>query len=295
MTRLALGLMWAVHFLPLTVLAALGRALGVLLYVFGRERRAVTQINLALCFPQLDKAARAALARRHFRALGRSVFERGLLWWASQGRIQRLVRIEGIEHWQAQRTRPVIFLAPHFIGLEMGGARLQLECAVVSIYSRQKNAVFDAVLLRGRKRFARAPVFSRQEGVRPVLRALRKGLSFYYLPDMDFGARDALFVPFFGVPAATVTGLSRIAALSGAAVVPCVTRQLPGGEGYVLRFYPAWEQFPSTDLAADVRRMNEFIEERVREMPEQYYWVHKRFKTRPAGEPNPYDRDARCV
>jgi KDO2-lipid IV(A) lauroyltransferase len=168
---------------------------------------------------------------------------------------------------------------------------VQLERATVSIYSRQKDAAFDALLLRGRMRFARAPIFSRQVGVRPVIRALRSGLPLYYLPDMDLGRRNALFAPFFGVSAATVTGLSRIAALSGAAVVPCVTRQLPGGAGYVVRFYPVWEGFPSPDPAADALRMNAFIEQRVREMPEQYYWVHKRFKTRPEGEANPYERE----
>jgi KDO2-lipid IV(A) lauroyltransferase len=117
---------------------------------------------------------------------------------------------------------------------------------------------------------------------------MREGLPFYYLPDMDFGARDSVFVPFFGVPTATITGLSRIARLAGAAIVPVLTQQLPGGRGYVLRFYPAWDRFPTDDPEADARRMNAFIEERVREMPEQYHWLHKRFKTRPAGSPRVY-------
>jgi KDO2-lipid IV(A) lauroyltransferase len=140
------------------------------------------------------------------------------------------------------------------------------------------------VLYHGRTRFVPPELFSRQEGIRPVVKALREGLPFYYLPDMDFGSRDSIFVPFFGVPAATITGLSRIARLAKAVVVPAVTRQLPGGGGYVLTFYPAWTDFPTDDLRADVRRMNAFIEERVREMPEQYLWSHKRFKTRPPGE-----------
>jgi KDO2-lipid IV(A) lauroyltransferase len=127
-------------------------------------------------------------------------------------------------------------------------------------------------------------LFSRQQGIRPLVKAMRRGLPFYYLPDMDFGSRDSIFVPFFDVPAATITGLSRIAHLAGAVVVPAVTRQLAGDAGYELRFYPAWENFPSENVEADTRRMNAFIEERVREMPEQYYWLHKRFKTRPPGE-----------
>jgi KDO2-lipid IV(A) lauroyltransferase len=131
-------------------------------------------------------------------------------------------------------------------------------------------------------------LFSRHHGVRSVVKAIRRGLPFYYLPDMDFGARDSIFVPFFGVPAATVTGLSRIARMAGAVVVPVVTRQLPGAGGYRVRFFPAWRDFPSGDLERDARRMNDFIEERVLEMPEQYFWLHKRFKTRPAGEAKYY-------
>ena len=155
---------------------------------------------------------------------------------------------------------------------------------VGSVYSQQKDPTFDRVLLHGRTRFVKPVLFSRQEGIRPVIKALREGLPFYYLPDMDFGERDSIFVPFFGVPAATITGLARMAQLARAVVLPAVTTQLPGSAGYVLRFYPAWENYPSGDLAADPRRMTAFIEERVREMPEQYYWLHKRFKTRPPGE-----------
>ena len=161
-------------------------------------------------------------------------------------------------------------------------------CAEVRIEIRQKlnleRQAFDAVLLHGRTRLGPTELYSRQDGIRPVAKAIKSGLPFYYLPDMDFGERDSIFVPFFGVPAATITGLARIAALTGAVVVPAVTTQLPGNDGYVLRFHPAWESFPSGDLAADTRRMNAFIEERVREMPAQYYWLHKRFKTRPPGE-----------
>ena len=175
-------------------------------------------------------------------------------------------------------------LAPHFVGLDMGGSRLSIEVQVASMYSKQKNPLADRLLLQGRRRFNVPRLFSRQDSVRSVVKAVREGTPFYYLPDMDFGARDSIFVPFFGVPAATITGVSRLARLANARVVPAVTRQLPGGQGYVLRFYPAWENFPSDDVAADTRRVNAFIEERVLEMPEQYYWLHKRFKTRPQGE-----------
>ena len=195
----------------------------------------------------------------------------------------RVIRIEGLEHWQAVRDRPVIWFAPHFVGLDMGGTRIITEFAGCSMYSRQRNPVLEAILYHGRTRFVMPRLLSRQDGLRPLVRAMREGLPFYYLPDLDFGTRDSVFVPFFGVPAATITGLSRIAKLARAAVVPVVTRQLPGGQGYVLRFYPAWTGFPTDDVEADVRRMNAFIEERVLEMPEQYHWLHKRFKTRPPG------------
>ena len=293
MTRLILALMWALHFLPLRALGAIGRLLGTLLYLCARERRIVALTNLQLCFPRLGANERTALARRHFQALARSLLERGLLWWASRERLERLIRLEGVEHWRKVQGQPVIFFAPHFVGMEVGGTRLVFENAMITtFYSRQKNALLDAVFRRGRSRFTQAPIHARQDGVRPIVRALRNGVALYYLPDMDLGPRDALFAPFFGVRAATTTALSRIAAISGAAVLPCITRQLPNDRGYEVRIYPHWEDFPSADPAADASRMNDFIEARVREMPEQYYWVHKRFKTRPQGESSPYERHA---
>ncbi len=284
LTRTGLALVWLLHGLPLSWLAMLGRVLGAVLYVMAAERRRVVQTNLKLCFPELGDEQRTALARRHFAAFGRSLLEHGILWWGSRERVLQLVRVEGVEHWQAVRDRPVIWLVPHFVGLDMGAIRLTAEHPFVAMYSRQKNPVFDAVLYHGRTRLGPAKMISRQEGLRLVARAMKTGLPFYYLPDMDFGKRDSIFVPFFGVPAATITGLARIAAFTGAVVVPAVTEQLPGNEGYRLRFHPAWSGFPSGDVDADARRMNAFIEEQVLSMPEQYYWMHKRFKTRPPGE-----------
>lgn len=289
MMRFGLFIVWLLHFLPLPLLACVGQGLGVLLYWFGRERRRVARINLRLCFPQMSERVREQLLRRHFRAFARSLLERGIVWWSSAARIQKVVRIEGIEHWNAVRDKPVIWLAPHFVGLDMGGVRLTTEFPLVSMYSRQKNPVFNALLLHSRSRFGMSHLVSRQDGIKPVIKTIKSGVPFYYLPDNDFGARDAVFVPFFKVPAATITGLSRLAKLTGAAVVPCVTRQLPGAGGYVLKFYPAWRDFPSNDVEADTQRMNAFIEERVLEMPEQYIWLHKRFKTRPPGEAHFYE------
>ena len=289
MVRLGLALIWLLHFLPLAALSRLGAALGMLLYALAFDRRGVVLINLQFCFPHLGIAERNLLARRHFRAFGRSVLEHGILWWGSKEQVHQLVQVEGLEHWRGIADRPVILLAPHFVGLDMGGIRLAADYRLNSVYSRQKSAAADDILIHGRTRFGQTTLFARQDGIRPMVKSLKSGEPFYYLPDMDLGVRDSVFAPFFGVPAATITGLSRIAQLAGAAIVPCVTRQLPGSAGYVVRLYPQWPDFPSGDVEADARRMNAFIEERVREMPEQYYWLHKRFKTRPDGEPNPYE------
>jgi KDO2-lipid IV(A) lauroyltransferase len=288
MSRVIFALMWLAHFLPFRVLAVIGSAVGWALFWLIPERRRVARVNLEKCFPKLDGTAREALARAHFRAFGRSFVDRALLWWAPRERIERLVRIEGLEHLRAAMATPggapLLLFVPHFVGLDAGGTRLSCEVDGVSMYANQKDAKFSELLRRGRSRFGDQRLVSRQQGIRATLAAMREGRPFYYLPDQDYGPRDALFVPFFGVPAATVPGLSRIARLAGARVLPCVTQMLPGGAGYRLRIEAPWDNFPSGDALADTRRMNEYIERRVLEMPEQYNWMHKRFKTRPAGE-----------
>jgi KDO2-lipid IV(A) lauroyltransferase len=276
--------MWIAHFLPMAVIAAIGNAVGAAAFWLIPERRRVTRINLEKCFPQKSPSERERLARAHFRAFCRSFIERGILWWAPRERIERMVRIEGLEHLRALGGAPAILFAPHFVGLDAGGTRLTCEVNLVSMYASQKDAKFSELLMRGRSRFGDQRMVSRQEGIRTTLAAMREGRPFYYLPDQDYGPRDALFVPFFGVSAATVPGLSRIARVAGAKVLPCVTRMRPGGDGYLLRIEPPWDNFPTADPLADTRRMNEYIERRVLEMPEQYLWMHKRFKTRSAGE-----------
>ena len=284
MTRFGILIMWLLHFLPLPVLAWFGNGLGLLLCALAAERRKVATINLRLCFPGMSEAERAHLVRQCFMAFGRSFIERGILWWSSGERIKNLVRVNGLENFQAVESGPVILLAPHFVALDVGGSWLAQYGNMFSVYSNQKNPYFHAKLLQGRMRFGQQLLISRQQGLRPVVKALRKGLPFYYLPDQDLAIKDALFIPFFGVPAATLTTVSRLAEMASAKVVPCITRMLPHGQGYELQFYPAWENYPSGDPVADARRVNEFIEQRVREMPEQYFWLHKRFKTRPEGE-----------
>ena len=286
--RLVLGIMRLLHFLPLALLSRIGEAFGMALYALAAERRRVCLVNLERCFPQLAATERRRLARAHFRAQGRAILERGILWWASRGRIMRLVRLEGREHLEPVLGQPLIVLVPHFVGLDAGGTRISCEYDWSAIYARQKSRLMTDMLVWGRTRFGKQQLFSRQEGIRAAIASLKQSVPLYYLPDQDYGPRDTIFVPFFGVPAATITGLSRLASLVGARVIPCVTRMFPGGRGYEVRFYPAWEDFPGEDVQADARRMNAFIEERVREMPEQYNWTHKRFKTRPPGEPKWY-------
>ncbi|HUQ76153.1 MAG TPA: lipid A biosynthesis acyltransferase [Burkholderiales bacterium] len=281
MSRLILALMWLIHWLPFRAVAAIGEAVGAVLFWLIPERRRVTRINLEKCFPAMAPQERERLARAAFRAFCRGFVERALLWWAPPERIKRMVRVEGIEHLDAAGPR-VVLLAPHFAGVEAAGMRLSIDRDLSTLYQHQKDPALDRVLLKGRTRF-RPHIVSRQQGLRKALRWIKTGIPFYYLPDLDFGRKGTVFVPFFGVPASTAVGLSYIARTTGAVIVPCVARMLPGG-GYEARFYPAWSDFPSGDEAADARRMMAFIEERVLEMPEQYHWLHKRFKTRPDGE-----------
>jgi KDO2-lipid IV(A) lauroyltransferase len=290
LSRLAVVLLWLLHLLPLPALAPLGRGLGLLFYRLAKKRRHIVQVNLALCFPELSGAQQDELTRAHFQALGRSMLERSLLWWSSRQRLVRLIRIDGEEKIHALREagRPVLLLAPHFVGLDAGGAAITARFDIVSIFAEQSNVVFDRLFYRGRSRFGDQLLLSRQDGARASVKAMKAGRPFYYLPDMDFRSRDSIFVPFFGVQAATITGLSRLSRLAGATVVPCVTRMLPGGQGYRVEIGDPWPDFPTDDVEADTRRMNEWIEGVVRTMPEQYYWVHRRFKTRPPGEARPY-------
>ena len=288
MTRLLLGLMWLLHWLPLPVLGRLGEAVGSLLFVIVKSRRRIALTNLRLCLPQVSEAERINIARRHFQAYARSVLERGILWWASESRLRRLIRVEPAVPLGEITAGPTILLCPHFVCLDVAGVAVALETSLCSIYTRQQNEVFDAALKKGRLRFRPVKIVPRAEGVKPIIRAMREGLPFFMLPDMDFGIKDAEFVPFFGTPAATLTAPARIAATTGAKVIPVIATFLPNYQGWKVKFYPAWENYPDNDIVKATRRMNAFIEERVLEAPNEYFWAHKRFKTRPPGEPGIY-------
>lgn len=284
LVRLGVFILWLIHFLPFRVIVSIGNGVGALLYLVAADRRRVGAINVKLCFPGMSDTARRQLLCDHFKMFARSLIERSVLWWASAERIRSLIRVEGVEHFEVIKGRPAILLTPHFVGMDAGGQWVAQHSDTVCMYANQKNIYLTGLLLKKRARFGHQLLYSRQQGLRPIIKGMRAGMPFIYPPDQDQGVKDGVFVPFFGVPAATMTSVSRIAQMTGAKVVPSITRVLPGGEGYVLTFYPAWENYPSGDDVADARRMNEFIEQRILEMPEQYFWLHKRFKTRPEGE-----------
>jgi len=285
-----LAVLWLLHWLPLSLQAALGAALGRVLYTLARERRRISARNVQLCLPELTAEQRRALLRDHFRWLGRSAVERALLWYGRPARLRRLIHIEGDVHLADRSERPVMWLVPHFLALDVAGTATQLfqSRPVASVYQTQSDPVFDDAMRRGRMRFGQGELFARSDTARPLLRAIRRGHAFFNLPDMDFGLKDAAFVPFFGQPAATLLAPSRMARALDMVVQPVVASILPGGRGYRVHFLPAWTDWPTDDPLADTRRMNEWIEAAVRADPAQYLWVHKRFKTRPPGEPGLY-------
>jgi KDO2-lipid IV(A) lauroyltransferase len=286
--RILIAFLWLLHWLPLPVLGRFGAGVGSLLFLVLGKRRHIALTNLRLCMPELTEQARRALAHEHFRSYARSIFERAILWWAPEARVRRLIQVEGGVPQAAMEAGPTILLCPHFVCLDVAGVAARV-IPVCSMYVPQKNVAFDRLLRHGRERYGPVRLVTRKEGIKPILRALRDGLPYFMLPDMDFGDKDAAFVPFFGVPAATLTALGRIAGTTGAQVIPVVATYLPRYQGWRVRFYPAWENYPGDDMLAATRRMNAFIEDRVREAPAEYFWTHKRFKTRPAGQPSLYD------
>jgi len=289
--RLLLGLLWAFQHLPLAVQAGIGSGLGRLLHALARSRRRIALRNVELCLPERTEAERRALVREHFRWLGRSLFERGLLWYAPPERLRRLIHVEGDVTLAERSERPVMWLVPHFMALDVAGASVLLfqKRKGISIYQAQSDPVMDAALRRGRLRLGNAEIFARDRAAKALVRAIRKGDGFFNLPDMDFGERDAAFVPFFGVPAATLLAPSRLARMLDMIVQPVIAEILPGGRGYRVTFEEPLAGFPTDDAFADTAALNRWIETEIAKRPAQYLWVHKRFKTRPAGAPSLYD------
>lgn len=292
LTWVGLGFMRGMSWLPLPVIAVCGGALGMLLYALHAPRRHVVHINIRRCFPEFSPATQARIARKHFRAFGQTLLDIGIAWWASGSRLKRITRFRGREHFdQALRAnRNIILLAPHFLGLDIGGIRTSMDRPVVSVFRHPDNELVALMMHRARARFG-AHLVEHNKPFTALVKLTKKGVPLYYLPDQDAGLRNSVFAPFFGIPVATFVVLPRLAEMTNAVVIPCITRQLSWGRGYEIEFRPPLENFPSGDPVADTTRMNKEIEIAVREKPEQYFWLHKRFKTRPKGEKDFYTRD----
>ncbi len=272
--------------LPLPLLRGLGVVFGWALYLLVRSRRRVVDINLTICFPEWTPSFRRRQSIRTFVAFAQAWLDRGWLWHASPEVLRERLRLCGALEELAGEA-PTVLFAPHFVGLDAGWTALtqQGNRRFTTIYTDQANKVADAWILAGRKRFG-GRLFGRIEGVKPIIAGLKSGEPLYLLPDMNFGPEESLFVPFYGRPAATVPSLSRFARLSRAKVVPILCRLT--STGYEIEVLPAWMDFPIGDLEADTARMNRTLETYIKQMPEQYYWVHKRFKDQPAGMTPPY-------
>jgi KDO2-lipid IV(A) lauroyltransferase len=286
--RSLLGLFWLLHWLPLPLLAALGQGLGQrVLWPLARSRRRIVLTNLRLCFPELDDAARRRLGREHMGWLARSLLERSLLLYASPQRLRRLIQVEGDLQLAQRSGVPSMWMLPHFVALDFIAPPLTLEQqrSMVSIYQTQPNPVMDEALRRVRLRLGSDTLLvDRSQGVRPVVRAIHKGAVFINASDMDFGRQDSAFVPFFGVATSTLLSPARLACSLGLQVQILVVEMLPRGRGYRLHVHAMPEGFDDPDPLLATAAWNRWLETLIRQMPAQYYWVHRRFKTRPEGE-----------
>lgn len=280
---IGVGIGWLAGRLAWPLQRALGHALGALLYVAVPSRRRAARVNFALCYPELDDAARTRMLHKHFAALGIGLFEFARAWWGSITSLRRSVRIDGLEHLRAANAngRGVLLISGHFMNLEICGRLLCDHVPLAGMYRKHRGAVMEWAVLRGRLRYATA--MFRQQELRPALRHLKQGGVLWYAPDQDMLGKDTVFAPFFDIPAATITATHQLARLSGCAVMPFFHHR--EGDRYVLRIDPPLADFPSQDVVADTARVNAAIEAMVREAPAQYLWIHRRFKRRPEGAP----------
>lgn len=287
---LGLGLLWLVTLLPYRVLLRLGRGLGALMYRLATSRRKIVELNLQLCFPQMSALERQRMVKENFASTGMTFFEMAISWWWPAARLRRLGTVEGVEHLQQAEAegQGVILMALHFTTLELGGALLAVQRGMYGMYRAHKSPVFDYVQRRGREQRLLGVV--ERDDVRGMLKLLRAGGVVWYAPDQDYGAQRSVFVPLFGVPAATVTATSKFARMGRARVIPFTQQRLPNGQGYRVIVHPALADFPSDSEEADCLRINQWIEQAINVCPEQYLWAHRRFKTRPPGEAKLYKK-----
>ncbi len=288
-TWMAIAVLWCLSRLPFTWQLAIGRFIGRTFQQFAGRRRAIAAVNLSLCFPELSAGERDRILAEQFISMGIGVLEMAMSWWAPARRLKKLARVEGLQHLQdaLDRDKGVILLSAHFTTLEIGGRLLALHAPFHVMYREHKNAAFDRVMKAARIRhFGKAIP---RGDLRGMLRSLQHNMPVWYAPDQDYGREQSIFVPFFGIPAASITATSRLARLSGAAVVPFFQTRLPGARGYRLTLYPPLDNFPGASVEEDTQRINDIIEARIREQPGQYLWAHRRFKNRPEGEAQVYN------
>ena len=285
---LGVGAMWLLAQLPLAVQRGLGIALGALAYPFARERRTIAARNLALCYPALDDGERARLLRSCFRSLGVGAFEFVRAWWGPLGALRERSTLDGVDHIRRaiDSGRGVILLSGHFMTLELCGRLLCDHVPVAGMYRRHGDPVLEWAVKRGRLRYA-AAMFARDE-LRAAVRHLKAGGILWYAPDQDMRGKDVVFAPFFGVPAATITASHHLSRLSDAVVIGFFHRRRADGRGYELVIDAPLEGFPTADPVADAATVNALIERMVRAAPDEYLWIHRRFKRRPEGEPKLY-------
>ena len=273
----------ALSTLPYGLVARTGETLGSLLYLLPSRRKRILHTNLRLCFPEKTPAERDALGRSTFRHVIRSYLERGVQWYGSAHKLSSLFELDSAIELEDAYQQPTIFLSFHFAAIEAACLYYSLLHPVASIYTPMSDKATDHIALEQRARFG-TEMIARGGSARQILRVLKSGKPIMLAADMDFGLRDSVFVSFFGVQAATLTSVSRLAQLSGARVVPFVGEVLPDYRGYKLTIGKPFENYPSGDVAADARRMNHFLENKIRQITDQYYWVHRRFKRRPMSE-----------
>jgi len=282
------GFLRVVNLLPYRLQVYLGKMLGFILFHVAGKRRRIAETNLRLCLPDWSDEKRRDILKQHFASLGISLFEFGIGYWWSDRRFRPLAHIEGLENLDKalQKNSGVILLAGHFTTLEIMSRVLKLHCDFHPMYRKNNNPLIDHIITSERIRHVGKVI--PHDDLRSMIRSLRANMPVLYIPDQNFGRRHSIFVPFFGIQTATVPATSRLAAIDHTPVVPIVQERLPENRGYKLTILEELEDFPGDDIEEDITRINRIFEEQVRRNPVDYLWVHRRFKTRPEGEPSFY-------
>lgn len=278
-TWFGLSLGWLISKLPYALQMALGRALGDLVRALLKSRRHIVEVNLRLAFPDLSDVERQAMLKAHFRSAGQGIVETMICWWGSETRVHKLAHFEGLEHLRAAQAtgRGVLLLSAHFTSLELGVRMSTMHADVTAMYKPPANPVIDKVMRESRSHRVGKDVIAK-DNIRGLIKALKQGQAVWYAPDQSARNKFSAMVPFFGEPAMTNLATSRVVKMSNAIVLPFFTLRREQGDGYRVIIQPAVENFPTDDEQADAIRVNQIFEAIIRQAPEQYFWLHRRFK-----------------